>query len=83
MKRNIKSIQQGAILVVALIFMLVLTLLGVTAMDTTIMETKLAAYAQERSWAFQIAEAGLEQANTTLDNTLKSSNASQTFNNGL
>jgi Tfp pilus assembly protein PilX len=83
MDRKIHKKQKGAVLIVALIFILVLTLLGVTAMDTTILETKLSAYAQERSWAFEIAEAGLEQAQVTLDNTLKTDSVATTFDNGV
>ncbi|MCP4697866.1 MAG: hypothetical protein GY862_13590 [Gammaproteobacteria bacterium] len=51
--------QKGAVLLVALIFLIVLTLLGMSAMDTTIMETRLAANYKERTIAFEMAEAGL------------------------
>ncbi len=78
-----KTSQGGAVLIIALVFIMILTLLGVTAMDSTILETKLAAYAQERSWAFQIAEAGLEQANDSLDAELKKETASNAFTNGI
>jgi len=62
--------QQGAVLVVALIFLMVLSLLGISAMNNTRLETRLAAYAQERNWAFQMAETGLRQANEALSQNL-------------
>jgi Tfp pilus assembly protein PilV len=51
--------QRGAVLIVALILLAVLTLLGVTAMSTTSLEEKMAANTQEGTRAFQIAETGL------------------------
>jgi len=54
--------QQGVVLVVALILLVVLTLLGISAMDTTVLEHRLAKNHEERTLAFQTAEAGLLQA---------------------
>jgi Tfp pilus assembly protein PilX len=54
--------QQGVVLAVALILLIVLTLLGISAMDTTILEHRLAKNNEERTHAFQTAEAGLLQA---------------------
>jgi len=51
--------QKGVVLFVALIFLIILTLLGVSAVETTILETKLAKAQEERNYAFQAAEAGL------------------------
>lgn len=51
--------QQGIVLVVALILLIVLTLLGISAMDTTILEHRLAKNNEERARSFQLAEAGL------------------------
>ena len=51
--------QSGAVLVVAMIMLLVLTLLGVTAMNTTSMQERMAANTQEYTRAFQAAETGL------------------------
>lgn len=56
--RNLKK-QKGVVLFVALIFLIILTLLGVSAVETTILETKLAKANEERNYAFQTAEAGL------------------------
>ena len=54
--------QRGAVLIVGLILLAVLTLLGLTGMSTTSLEEKMAANAQEGTRAFQIAETGLASA---------------------
>ena len=51
--------QSGAVLVIAMIMLLVLTLLGVTAMNTTSMQERMAANSQELNRAFQASETGL------------------------
>lgn len=56
---NTRAGQRGAALVVALIILLILTILGVTAMQTTTMEEKMAGNARDRDLAFQAAEAAL------------------------
>jgi Tfp pilus assembly protein PilX len=75
---NTKYKQQGIVLVVALILLVVLTLLGISAMDTTILENRLSKNNEERHYAFQAGEAGLRQAqgvynSNTLVNTLRNS----------
>lgn len=59
--------QRGAVLVVGLIFLVVLTIIGVTAMQVTTMEERMAANARDRSKAFQAAEAGLRDAEAYMD----------------
>lgn len=54
--------QRGTVLVVAMILLLVLTLLGVTALNTTTVEERMAANAQDQARAFQVAETGLVNA---------------------
>jgi len=51
--------ERGAALVMALIILLVLTLLGVSAMNTTVLEEKMASNAKDRNLAFQAAETAL------------------------
>jgi type IV pilus assembly protein PilX len=53
--------QSGAVLVVSLIMLLLLTLIGVTAMQSTSLEEKMAGNMRDRSIAFQAAEAALRQ----------------------
>lgn len=65
MKRNDKpraQSQRGAVLIVSLILLVVLTLLGVSVMNMTRLEERMASNAQETVQAFQSAETGLAQA---------------------
>ena len=59
MKLHQRKNQKGVVLFIALIFLIVLTLMGTSAIETTILETKLAKALEERNYAFQTAEAGL------------------------
>lgn len=54
--------QAGAALVTGLIFLVILTLLGVTAMQTSTMEERMSGNARDRNIAFQAAEAALRDA---------------------
>ncbi len=51
----------GAELIVALIMLLLITIVGVSAMQTTTMEEKMAGNLRDRHIAFQAAEAALRQ----------------------
>ncbi|HEU5338836.1 MAG TPA: PilX N-terminal domain-containing pilus assembly protein [Sulfuricaulis sp.] len=51
--------QQGVALVMSLVFLLLLTMLGVTALSTTSLEEKMAANSKERNTSFQAAESAL------------------------
>lgn len=62
---NIKNTfikQQGAVLIVSLIILLVMTLIGVTAMQTTTMEERMAGNMRDQNFAFQAAEIALRDA---------------------
>lgn len=52
--------QQGVALVVALVFLLILTILGVAAMGTASLEEKMAGNSKDRNLAFQAAESTLK-----------------------
>ena len=54
--------QTGAVLVISLVLLVTLTLIGVTAMNTSQLGEKMAANSQESSRAFQAAETGLSTA---------------------
>ena len=62
METPLRKSQNGAVLVVALILLLVLTILGVSTMTTTSMEERMAANAQEMSRAMQAADSGINRA---------------------
>ncbi len=50
---------RGAALAMALIFLVILTLIGVGAMNTTLLQEKMAGNLQDRTVAFQAAESAL------------------------
>ena len=54
--------QAGTVLAVALIFLLLLTLIGVTAMQGTTMQERMSGNVRDRNLGFQAAEAALRSA---------------------
>jgi type IV pilus assembly protein PilX len=59
---NARLQQRGAALVVALIMLLVMTVLGIAAMQVTRMEERMAGNSRDVNLAFQGAEAGLRDS---------------------
>ena len=60
MNPHICNRQDGATLITALIFMVMLTMLALSSMSTNTLEERMAANSQEINRAFQAAESGLE-----------------------
>lgn len=60
--------QHGMALVLALILLVALTLLGLSAMDSTMLEMKLAKNTQERAYAFNMAETALRENESLFTN---------------
>ncbi len=54
--------QKGAILVIVLVLLLVMTLIGVSAMQNTALEEQMAGNFADRNMAFQASESGLRDA---------------------
>ncbi|MCC8991885.1 MAG: hypothetical protein LM514_04755 [Streptococcus sp.] len=54
--------QRGSALIIALVFLLVMTLIGTTAMQGTSQQEKMAGNMRDRNLAFQAAEAALREA---------------------
>ncbi|MCP3868166.1 MAG: pilus assembly protein PilZ [Gammaproteobacteria bacterium] len=54
--------QRGAILITALMILLLMTLFGLSTMDTNILEEKMAGNMRDRNVAFQAAESALRAA---------------------
>jgi len=52
--------QQGVALIMALLFLLITTLLGVSAMQSSVMEERMAGNMHDHNMAFQAAESGLQ-----------------------
>lgn len=67
MKTSIKY-QQGAALIVASVILIALSLLAVSTIDITTLETKMVNLAEDRTTAFQAAEAALKHAEECLGN---------------
>lgn len=58
--------QHGAALVISLLIMLVMTMLGLSMLNSTTMEVKMASNNQQRQIAYQAAETALKAAETVL-----------------
>jgi type IV pilus assembly protein PilX len=54
--------QKGAALIAAMVILLIMTIIGVTAISTTALEQKMAVNMQETNRALQAAESGLSKA---------------------
>ena len=59
--------QRGVVLVTGLIFLVILTLFGVTALTNTLLEERMAGNTRDQEVAFQAAEAALRDAETFLE----------------
>lgn len=59
--------QQGAVLVVSLIMLLVMTLIGLSAMRSTVLEEKMAGNYRDSNIAFQAAEAALRDSENDIE----------------
>lgn len=59
--------ERGAALVMAMIFLLIMTLLGLSAMKTSSLDTRIVANLKEELTAFQMAETGLELSIHNID----------------
>lgn len=66
MQLSIAPKQRGAVLVVSLIVLLLLTILAITASNTATLQERMASNAQEANVAFQAAESGLSSMVTPL-----------------
>lgn len=58
--------QGGAALIISLIFLLLMTLIGVTSMQSTTLQERMAGNTRDRNLALQAAEAALRQGETWL-----------------
>lgn len=59
--------QKGAVLVLSLILLIVLTMIGITAMKTSTFEERMAFNLQDSNLAFQAAESALREAERRID----------------
>ncbi|MBL1260539.1 MAG: hypothetical protein COB33_008410 [Thiotrichaceae bacterium] len=75
--------QNGAVLIVSLMLLAIMSLIGVTAMRTTIMQEKMSGNSRDLMLAFQAAEAGIKDAEGYIENTLLSPVVFDGTTNGL
>ncbi len=81
--KNLPQQQQGAVLIVGLIMLFVMTLISVSSMSSSSLEERMSANYKDRQVAFQAAEAALRQGERiTASNTLKTAYTT-TCTNGL
>ncbi len=69
MSKHHSTKQQGVVLVISLIMLLIMTLLAIGSMNTTVLEEKMAGNYKDRNMAFQAAEAGLRAGESYLRTT--------------
>lgn len=77
----IQKYQTGAALVVSLVILVVVTLIGVAAMQNSSLELKLVASTKDRATAFQIAEAAVALVEQQLDSAGAAPTLDQLSNN--
>lgn len=53
--------QKGVVLITGLVFLVMMTILGVTAMQNTVLEERMAGNLRDENLAFQAAEAALRK----------------------
>lgn len=75
--------QRGAALVTALSILLVLTILGVSAMSTSALQERMAGNARDAEVAFEAAEFALRQAEAFINGQTNTNAFSATGTNGL
>ena len=63
--------QSGAVLIVSLIMLLLMTIIGVTAMQGTVVQERMAGNLRDKDVAFQSAELALRDGEDFLDENLK------------
>ncbi|OGT18952.1 MAG: hypothetical protein A2V90_03105 [Gammaproteobacteria bacterium RBG_16_57_12] len=82
-RKSINLGQAGATLIVSMVILLAMTMLGVVAMQSTNMQTKMAGNSTHTTNAFQAAESAIEQAFATggfnADGTAYSTSYNTTF----
>jgi len=72
--------ERGAVLAISLIFLLVMTLIGLTGMKTSVLEEKMAGNSRNQGLAFQAAEAGLHGAERYISSIVTASDFSGAIN---
>ncbi|WP_150914585.1 pilus assembly PilX family protein [Marinobacter halotolerans] len=64
--RSLPGRQSGAVLIVSLVMLLLLTIIGMSAVDMTTLDTRISANTKDKALAFDAAEAALNTAGNAL-----------------
>jgi len=75
--------QCGAVLITSLIILLVLTVIGVSAMSTSSLQERMAGNLRDQTMALQAAETGLKGAENTIDGWIYQPLATPTATNNV
>lgn len=67
---RMRNKQRGAVLIVAMIFMVIMTLIGMAGIEVTGLEEKMAAQLRDRQMAFEAAEAALLDGEAYLESVV-------------
>lgn len=70
--------QNGSVLLISLVVLLILTIVGVSAMRNTVMEEKMVGNMRDKGLSFQAAEATLRMAEKYIEDNIVSTNAFDT-----
>lgn len=73
--------QRGAALIIALIFLLIMTILGISGIQNSTMETRMAGNSADRNRSFQASEFALQAAKNSLKTIMETSTWQSTFIN--
>jgi len=66
----VKGRERGAVLIVSILMLIILSLLGLTAVRTTTLEEKMAGNLRDSDLAFQAAESALREAEVFVDSVV-------------
>ncbi|MHB8455660.1 MAG: pilus assembly PilX family protein [Acidiferrobacterales bacterium] len=75
--------ESGATLVIALIFLLLLTIIGITAVTTSSLQEKMAGNVRDQQVAFESAESALRNGETWLSTLSQAANSKPVTNSSL
>lgn len=75
--------QRGVALFISLVLLLILTIIGVSAVQTTTMETRMARNEHDSMLAFQAAESALRDAEEVLEGVVTTATFTDTGTDGL
>lgn len=78
--KSARTKEKGAVLVIALIFLILLTLVGISGMDSGTLELRMASNEEEHILAFQTAQAAVDQVTEKRSHFLVTGNPGDAVN---